>query len=344
MVCLKVLIMGNWFQQSLGSYRFWIVLVALAYFLYAVYFAVYGLSFSVGLISDHYVFDQLAKDPWWWAILYYGSEGVFGFLSGFFRAIAGFFAVYSSFLFWRKKDVDLSSIKSKVTKALFFEATYFISLSLTVVASFAYYLSGDPFYYFDHLPGLIYVSVAGLPLLAMIIFVFPTLLNLRKKILQNAGEKEIRKWACLSGVAYLFIVFWFNYSMSWAGVLVPYPRVQSGLSFLLSSANLVSFVLTVFGLLLLAFYGLIVTLPAIQKKSIQLNLKRIGALLFLLGGYFLFNVFFYYSTGGYGANPSVWYEIIGPLHNPYFWCFTLFFLGLSVVLSFNKSKKQFGLG
>jgi magnesium-transporting ATPase (P-type) len=330
--------MESRFQQTLGSYRFWIFIGAAAYFLYAAYFAVYGLSFSVGLISDHYVFDQLAKDPWWWAVLYYGSEGIVGFLCGFFRAIAGLFAVSAAFLFWRKKDA-VSSIKSKVTKALFFEAAYFISLSLSVIASLAYFFTGDRFYYFDGLPGLIYVLVAGLPLLAMIVFVAPTLLNLRKKILQAAGEKEISKWVCLAGVAYLFVVFWFNYSMSWAGVMVTYPRVQYGLSFLLLPTNLLSFVLTFVGLLLLAFYGLAVSLPVIQKKPVQLNLKHIGALLSLLGGYFVFNVFFYYFTGGYEANPSVWYEVVGPLHNPYFWCFTLFFLGLVLVLRSNKPEK-----
>jgi len=330
--------MESRFQQTLGSYRFWIFIGAAAYFLYATYFAIYGLSFSVGLISDHYVFDQLAKDPWWWAVLYYGSEGVVGFLCGFFRAIAGLFAVSAAFLFWRKKDA-VSSIKSKVTKALFFEAAYFISLSLSVIASLAYFFTGDRFYYFDGLPGLIYVLVAGLPLLAMIVFVAPTLLNLRKKILQAAGEKEVSKWACLAGVAYLFVVFWFNYSMSWAGVLVTYPRVQYGLSFLLLPTNLLSFVLTFAGLLMLAFYGIALSLPIIQKNSVQLNLKHIGVLLSLLGGYFVFNVFFYYFTGGYEANPSVWYEVVGPLHNPYFWCFTLFFIGLVLVLRSNKPEK-----
>ena len=330
--------MESRFQQTLGSYRFWIFIGAAAYFLYAAYFAIYGLSFSVGLISDHYVFDQLAKDPWWWAVLYYGSEGIVGFLCGFFRAIAGLFAVSAAFLFWRKKDA-VSSIKSKVTKALFFEAAYFISLSLSVIASLAYFFTGDRFYYFDGLPGLIYVLVAGLPLLAMIVFVAPTLLNLRKKILQAAGEKEISKWVCLAGVAYLFVVFWFNYSMSWAGVMVTYPRVHYGLSFLLLPTNLLSFVLTFVGLLLLASYGLAVSLPVIQKKPVQLDQKHIGALLSLLGAYFVFNVFFYYFTGGYEANPSVWYEVVGPLHNPYFWCFTLFFLGLVLILRSNKPEK-----
>ena len=341
MVSLKVKKMENGFQQTLGSYRFWIFGAALAYFLYSVYFAIYGLSFSVGLIYDDYVFNLVSQDPWWWGVLYYGSEGVFGFVSGLFRAIAGFFAAYASFLFWRKIDLNYGSIKSTVSKALLFEATYFVSLSMTVVASFSYFLSGDQFYYFDGTPGLIYVMVAGVPLLAMILCVAPTLLTLRKKIAQNAGKEEIGKWACLTGVAYLFVVFWFNYTLSWVGVLVPYARVhqQFGLSFLLSSTNLVTFLLTVVGLLFVAFCGLKVTLPTIHKKPIKLNPKHVGLLAVAVGSYFWINTLLYYANGGYDANPSVWYEVIGPRHNPYFWCLTLLFLGLAVILSFNKTKK-----
>ena len=93
-----------------------------------------------------------------------------------------------------------------------------------------------------------------------------------------------------------------------------------------------------FGLLSLAIVGLFITLPAIQKKSMQLNLKQIGVLIFGLGSYFVFNVLFYYLTGGYESNPSVWYEVIGPLHNPYFWCLSFFFLGIAVYYS-TKQKK-----
>ena len=336
--------MGNGFKESLGSYRFWIFVAAMSYFLYSVYFAVYGLSFSVGLIYDEYVYNLVSQDPWWWAVLYYGSEGVFGFVSGLFRAIAGFFAAYATFLFWTKKDLNLTSIRSAVTKALFFEAIYFISLSMTVVASFSYFLSGDQFYYFDGTPGLIYVMVAGVPLLAMILFVAPTLLNLRHKIVQKAGKEEVSKWACLTGVAYLFIVFWFNYTMSWVGVLVPYARVhqQFGLSFLLTPTNLTTFLLTVVGLLFLAFCGLRVTLPAIHKKAVSLNRKHVGLLAAALGSYFIVNTLLYYVTGGYDANPSVWYEVIGPRHNPYFWCLTLFILGISVIQNFKKQKNKAG--
>ena len=174
--------MGNWLKNQIGSYRFWIFVVALSYFGYALYFAVYGLGFSVGLIFDHYVFDLVTKNPWWWIILYYGSEGLFGTIAGFLRVIAGFFAVYSSYLFWKKKELAFSLIKNAVTKTLLFEAAHFVSLGLSVIGSFVYLFSDEPLYYFDGTPGLIYVLVAGVPLLLMILIVSPTLLNLRKKI------------------------------------------------------------------------------------------------------------------------------------------------------------------
>lgn len=327
-------------KSIFGSYRFWIFVVSLSYFGYALYFAVYGLGFSIGLIFDHYIFDQISKNPWWWAVLYYGSEGALGSLAGFLRIISGSFAVYSSYFFWKKGENAFSKIKGTVTKTLLFEAAHFFSLGLSVIASFAYFFSSEELYYFGHTPGLIYVLVAGIPLLLMIVLVSPSLLNLRKKINQNAEKLEIMKWICITGIAYLFVVFWINYTMSWAGVLVPYTRAQQqfGLDFLLVPTNFVSFVVTIFGVLSIAVLGLKSTLPAIRKKSISLDLNHISTVIGALGGYFMFNLIFYYITGGYSANPSVWYEVIGPLHNPYFWCFSFLFLGLAIRLQFKTNR------
>jgi len=122
--------------------------------------------------------------------------------------------------------------------------------------------------------------------------------------------------------------------MLWAAVMVPYPhlQVQYGPSFLLEPSNLVSFVITVFGLFAIALSGLLFTLPAIRKQPTKLNLGGIGAVTAAFGGYFIFNTITYYLTGGYEAHPSVWYEVIGPLHNPNLWCLALVFLGLAVLV------------
>ncbi len=332
--------MREWLEKYLGSPEFWIFVVACAYFGYAMYFAIYGLLFSIGLFSDYYVYNLVSKNPWWWAILYYGSEGVLGPVAGFLRVMASCFALYSAFLFWRKKDIALPLIRRKVGKALLFEAAHYLALILSVIAAFVYFFSSENLYYFDHTPRLLFLYVGGIPLLAMIIVIPPLLLKLRATIIRGSTSREIIKWSCLTSIAYLFVVFWFNYSMCWAGVMVPYAslRPQYGMSFLLEPSNLASFVVTVFGLFSIATFGLVFTLPALRKQASRLNLRRIGTVIMAFGGYFVFNIFYFYLTGGYEAHPSVWYEVIGPLHNPYLWCVSFVFLGLAVLVRGNAQK------
>jgi hypothetical protein len=332
--------MAEGLAKRFGSLGFWIFVVVCAYFAYALYFAVYSLNFGIGFFFDHYVYNLISQDPWWWAIFYYGSEGLMSSVAGVLRLTAGCFALYSAFLFWRKKDQAIPQIRGKVGKALLFEAAHYVGLSLSMLASFVYFFSTEYLFYFDHTPELIFVYVCGIPLLAIILVVPPVLLKLRAKIRSGAERQEIVKWSSIVGVAYLFLVFWFNFSMSWAGTMVPYGRSDQnyGINFLTKPANFVSFVVTVFGLLAIAVFGLMTTLPAIRKQAAKLSMRRIGLVIFALGGYFLFNIFYYYLTGGFEANSSVWYEVIGPLHNPYCWCLAFFFLGLAVMLHGDKQQ------
>lgn len=330
--------MSKWLEKIFGSPRFWIFVVVCAYLLYAVYYTIEGLDFSIGLISDDYVYNLISKNPWWWGILYYGSEGILNLFASLLRVIAGVFASYSAFIFWRRKDRATPMIREKVSKALLFEAGHYLSFFLSIITSFVYFFSNKPLYYFDHTPGPIFLYVSGIPLLAMIIFIPPLLLKTRSVIRKNSTKQEIMKWICLTSVSYLFVVFWFNYSMAWAGVLVPYEPLQHGISFLMKPPHLLSFIITVFGLFSLAMFALISTLPTIRRHSPLPNLKHIGVIIMSLGGYFVFHVFYYYLTGGYGAHPSVWYEIIGPLHNPDLWCISFVFLGLAILIRSNKQN------
>jgi len=328
--------MGVQIEKHRNFLGFGIFIVVCAYFGYGLYFAVYGLKFGISLISDpygSYVYNIISKQPWWWVILYYGSEGLFDLIAGVLRALAGVFAVYSAFFYWRKGDSALPQIRPKVRAALLLEAAYYLSLIPSVIAAFVYSSSQENLFYFDHTPGLILLFVTGLSCLAMVIVIPSLLLKLRAKIRVDSLRQEIIKWGCLTSISYLFVVFWFNYSMSWAGSMVPYPRsgLQYGLEFLFEPANFASFIITVLGLFAIAASGLIVTLPAIKKQSTKLNLGRVGVVITAFGGYFVFNILYYYLTGGYAAHPSVWYEIVGPLHNPDLWCVTFFFLGLTAI-------------
>ena len=323
------------------SVRFWILVVICAYFGLAVYWAYNGLNFGISLTSDQYVYGLLSKGPWWWMIIWYFSEGISGVAAAVFRAVAGCFAFYSAFLFWRRNESSLSLIRGKVCTALLLEGCYFLSFIPSIVAAFVYYLAETPnLYYFDHAPGLLLLLLTGVSCLMMVMVIPPLLFRLRSKIIQGSPSQEIIKWSCLTGVSYLFVVFWFNYSIAWVANMIPYWHAQGqyGLSFLLEPVNLASFIVTVFGLFLIATSALIFTLPAIKKPPSRLNLRRVGAVMMAFGGYFVFSLLYYYLTGEYAAHPNVWYEIIGPVHNPnLLWCVTFLFLGLALLTS-RKSR------
>ncbi len=328
-------------SRGLSSIRFWIVIVVGAFFALGLYWAYVGLSWSAQLVSERYVSGLLLNGPWWWTIMFYASEGVFGTVGCVFRAVAGSFAFYSAVLFWRKRDAAIPEVKRKVGVALLFEGLYFLCFLPATIAAFTYNLSGENLYYFGHTPALILLYVTAIPTLMMATVVAPFLFKLRTKVIRPASVEEVTKWSCLTGVSYLFVVFWLSYSMSWAGNMVPFSRAegQFGLSFLVEPVNLASFVTTVLGLFLIAEFALLLTLPAIKKQPYSFNLRRIGAVVTAFGAYFIFDILYYYLTGGYSAHPNVWYEIIGITHNPnLLWSTTFLFLGLALLGS-GKLKK-----
>jgi hypothetical protein len=327
-------------EKYVSSTRFWILILVSVYLAYALYFAIYGLQFSLQLTNDQYVFGLVSKDPWWWQILYYGSEGIAGSVAIVLRAFAGVFAFYAAFQYWRKGNNEMHTIRKNVSKTLLLEAGFFLALIPSIIAAFAYNITSEYLFYFDHTPEKILLFGTAIPCLAIVIVVPALLLKLRANITNKASTQEIIKWSSLTGVAYLFVVFWFNYTMLWAASMVPYPRAYEiyGLDFLLQPTNLLSFGLTVFGLLAIAITALITLLPAIKKQTSQLNLARIGAIMVAFGSYFLFNTLYYILTGGYEAHPSVWYEVIGPLHNPNLWALAFIFLGIPLIIQIRLKK------
>ena len=332
--------MSTFREKYVSSTRFWILILVSVYLAYALYFAIYGLQFSLQLTNDQYVFGLVSKDPWWWQILYYGSEGIAGSVAIVLRAFAGVFAFYAAFQYWRKGNNAMPSIRKNVSRTLLLEGGFFLALIPSIIAAFAYNITSEYLFYFDHTPEKILLFGTAIPCLAIVVVVPALLLKLRANITNKASTQEIIKWSSLTGVAYLFVVFWFNYTMLWAASMVPYPRAYEiyGLDFLLQPTNLLSFGLTVFGLLAIAITALITLLPAIKKQTSQLNLARIGAIMVAFGSYFLFNTLYYILTGGYEAHPSVWYEVIGPLHNPNLWALAFIFLGIPLIIQSRLKK------
>ncbi len=317
-------------EKYTGSIRFWVLAVACVYLGFNVFFAWAGLRDSIAMLTNSYIYNSLRQDPWWWLVSFYSSEGVSGSVAIVSRAIAGVFAVWAAYLYWRKTDNTKLSLRQSTCMAMLFEAVFLLAFIPSILTAVAYNSTSQQLFYFGHTANLLIIMCTLIPLLGFVSICTPLLLKLRAAIKNFAPKEEVIKWACLTGVGYLFTMFWFNFTMCWVAELtVPYR--QWGISFLLEPANFVSFLLTVFGLFALATAALAMTYPAIKRRVAQPNLIWIGVFLVALGAYFVFHLVYYYAVGGYAPDPPVWYEIIGPLHNPNLWALSLLFLGAPLI-------------
>ncbi len=333
--------MNNTPQKHSNILRLCILIAVAVYLAYAVYFAVYGLQFSVQLAGDQYVYSMVSQDPVWWQFLYYTSEGITGSIAIVVRAFAAIFAVYAAYLYWRKPDTAMPSIRKNAVRALLLEAVFFLAIIPSVIAAFAYNSTSQNLFYFGHTPNLIVLFGTAIPCLAIVLVVPPLLLKLRAKVKAEAPAKEIYKWASLTGLSYVFVTFWFNYMMLWAANMVPYPRAGDnfGAAFLDFTPNLVSFALTAFGLLAVGVFTAYTLAPAIKGQPHKINWTYLGIAIVLFSFYFIYNTVYYVATGGYDAHPSVWYEVISPMHNANLWTMALAVIGVPlIVLGLSKAK------
>lgn len=318
------------------------VLISVAVFLgFALYWAVEGVMGSLSYISNSYVYQRLSQGPSWWLILYYSGEGIAGTVGLVIRAVGGLFAFYATALFFWKRDSMMPAIKRNAGIALLLEGIYFLTLIPSTLTAFAYYFVNGDVFYFDHTPPLILLYVAAIPTLAMVTVVPIVLFKLRSKVVGDSSLQEIVKWSSLTAFSYILVVFWFSYSMAWLGNMVPFDRAngQFGWGFLLEPINLTSFIVTVLGLLLIAIVTLKLTLPTSEKLPTKIGLRSIGIVMLAFGGYFIFNLFYFYLTGGYAPHPNVWYEMIGPPHNVNLWCLVFVFLGLALLIASKQKTK-----
>ena len=313
----------------------WGILIAVAvFFCLALYWAFQGIIGSISYLSNDYVYQKLSEGPSWWLVLYYSGEGVAGTVGLVIRAVGGFFAFYAAALFVWKKEKSLPLIKGKVGAALLFEGIYFLSLIPSTITAFAYYFADGNVFYFDHTPPLILLYVAAFPTLAMVTIMPTVLFKLRSKVVGNSSTQDIVKWSSLTAFTYVLVVFWFSYSMAWLSNMVPFDRArgQYGWIFLLEPVNFLSFTVTVVGLLLIALFTLKFTLPASKNFPLRISVRGVGVVMLVFGGYFIFNLLYFYLTGGYAPHPNVWYEMIGPPHNVNLWCLVFVFLGLTLLI------------
>ncbi len=341
---LKSRCSGNMEKQTNSRTEFhsigFLILVAVsAYFVLAVYDAYVSVNFADYLIQNFPMLSGFMKMPWWIATFYSSELG--GGVASFLRLGASILALYCSVLYWRRKNVSFPQIKNKVAAALALEAGHFLLFIPSAWLGLVFPTTGGNVWYFEVTPVPEVFFVAGIACLAMVLTIPPVLFKLRSLVLRSAPRSDLLRWSCLAAVAYLFVVFWFNSTMQWTGMIATW-----GAGLVLEPMNFAGFASSVFGLFLIAVLALAVAYPAIQKKQPSLNLKSVGWVSVAFGGYFLFAILVYFIAGGYEANRSAWYEMIVP-HNPYLWCLVFLFTGIPLVLgrsARNKGPNEVSIG
>ena len=230
-------------KANVFSPEFLILIAVCAYFTLAAYDVFVSYNFANNLIGNFGTYSALMKMPWWTATFHSSELG--GGVASVLRFAASILAVYAAFLYWRKKDAAIPQIKRKVAAVLALEAGHFLLFIPSVWLGFVFPTTGGNVWYFDVTPVPEVFFVAGLACLAMVLAIPPVLFKLRSLVVHGAPKVALIRWSCIAAVAYLFVVFWFNSTMQWTGMIATW-----GAGIVIDPMKMSGFVSSVFGLFL----------------------------------------------------------------------------------------------
>ena len=238
-----------------------------------------------------------------------------------FRMVAGFIAVIAVLFYVVRKDLSKPEALMAVRLAVLFEAAYWLSflpsgiLGLRGFTTFSSTLSAQ-------ISGLMENT---LPCLLQSIGLTAVLVKLFLELSPKKSPRGAIKWGLIAGTMYVF-VFWFNNTGNWIAAVI-----SKGTDYiLLYPANLLSFLITTVGLLLLGLYAARFTKKSMGADSLaKVNMHTVGVIVTLVGLYFLGHYvmwLFLGSVGGWGT----WYAwLLG--HNLDLWAMSLPFAGLPLL-------------
>jgi len=297
-------------------------IVVLSYFLFALHS-----TFELSWIGEwnriggqgHFLFDIFVED-------------ISGFIGIIFRFAAGIIAVAAIIYYFAKKNLSKPAVYKILRWILIFEAIYWLGLVITTVVSVQSLVKMG----LDNAPimsMLRSLALSATPLLVESLVLPIILFILASKLSPSKPPQKAIKWGLITGTMYIF-VFWLTNSSMWlttweakgTGYLTSYPQ------------NMLSFILTTFGLLALAIYTAFFAKKSIGAETLQdLKLKTIGAIILALGMYFLWNYLTWIFFGGnYLWSP--WYAwFLG--HNMDLWMLSLPLLGLPLLFADKLHEK-----
>jgi hypothetical protein len=313
-----IMIMREKSLKSSSALKAGLLIVATAYFL----FTLHSL-FTLDWIGEWERFGSSSLST---IILIQDISGFVGILA---RFLAGIIALSSVIIYFRRGLPSTQRLYRTLRWILVLEAAYWFALIPTAIT--LTYIAAV--FYRGSMVLLSNLAWTTIPTFVESMVLPSAIVILAKKLDYKKPSVNAIKWAWLSGVL-LIVVFWLTNMGSWMltvgtkgfNYLIGYPQ------------NLFSFIITVGGLIALALY----TLYFAKKRGFTLtwqtlNLRGIGAIVTLLGLYFLWN---YLNWIFFGGNYvwSEWYAwSLG--HNLDLWMLTLPLVGIPLML-YRPSKEN----
>jgi hypothetical protein len=237
-----------------------------------------------------------------------------------FRTAAGLIAVITFVFYIVRKDLSKSEALMAARLAVFFEAIYWLSFLMSgILGLYGFTVSSS-----------LNAQISGfventLPCLFQSIALTAVLVKLFIELSPKKSARGAIKWGLISGTVYVF-VFWLNNTGNWIATII-----EKGMDYIiLYPANLLSFLVTSVGLLLLGLYAAYFTKKSIGLDTLEkVNMHTVGIIVTLVGLYFLGHYvmwLFLGSVGGWGT----WYAwLLG--HNLDLWAMSLPFAGLPLL-------------
>jgi len=300
--------------------RIGLFIVVLSYFLFALHD-----TFTLSWIGEwnrlggkgHFLFDVYVED-------------IVAFPGVVFRFAAGIIAFATIIYYFAKRNLSKPATFKILRCIVAFEGIYWLALFPT-----GYFEFRDLFFSGSAQRSITSVlnsfALGELPLLVESIVLPAFLFILAYKLNPNKPLKGQIQWGLITGALYVF-VFWLLNATMWistvngkgTGYLTSYPQ------------NLLSYVLSAFGLLALAICTAGFSVKSRRAESLQeLNLKIVGVILLALGLYFLWNYLTWIYFGGW----SSWYAwFMG--HNEDLWIMSLPLLGLPLLFTDKLREKN----
>jgi hypothetical protein len=297
-------------QLKISAVKVGLIIVLSAWFVYTFYWFFRGLSFG-GPIN---IYNRTTT--WTFSIgLSFVSE-ITGTIIPGLRLAAGVAALAAFVMFLRGK-----SVRSLLRYAILFEALGFILFLPSGLR-------------FIKEPWMFNLWVDAIPYTVGAFIIPIPLLILRSKLASPDRNAQAIKWSFIAGLSYL-VFFWLNYAGEWFSAFAQ-PQVYAssfpgyGLNFVLNyPINMFNFLLTSVGLLILLAYLARLTPQAVRNPT-NIDLRKVGATLTVLGAYFIVTILLFAIFGPVGGRSMPYNYMLE--HSVDNWAVTLPLLGIPLML------------